>query len=64
MTNKESKDMVRKCSCPYCDEEVNIAESPFCQPCGATLRYCASCQIAVPKEAEVCPECGGKLEGK
>jgi RNA polymerase subunit RPABC4/transcription elongation factor Spt4 len=27
-----------------------------------TLRYCARCQIAVVREATVCPHCGGELE--
>jgi hypothetical protein len=62
--SKESKEMVRKCFCPYCDEEIILAELPYCQPCGVTLRYCRHCQIAVPREAEVCPQCGGKLEEK
>ena len=62
--SKESKEMVRKCLCPYCEEEIILAELPYCQPCGVTLRYCHHCQIAVPREAKVCPECGVKLEGK
>ena len=62
--NKESKEMVKKCFCPYCDEKVVMEVPPFCKPCGVTLRYCSSCQIAVPREAKACPECGGKLEGK
>lgn len=53
-----------KCFCPYCEEEVRMAAFPYCQPCGVTLRYCSRCQIAVVREAEVCPQCGGKLEGK
>jgi hypothetical protein len=62
--SKEPKEMTRKCFCPYCEEEISLAVLPYCQPCGVTLRYCRRCQTAVPKEAEVCPQCGGKLEGK
>jgi hypothetical protein len=62
--SEESKELARKCSCPYCDEEIILAVLPYCQPCGVTLRYCSSCRIAVPREAKVCPQCGGKLEGE
>ncbi|MFC1988171.1 hypothetical protein ACFLVH_06535 [Chloroflexota bacterium] len=60
---EETKEKQTKCSCPYCEGEVVISAIPsYCQPCGVTMHYCASCQIAVAKEAEVCPQCGGKLE--
>ncbi|MBA7642942.1 hypothetical protein ES703_50651 [subsurface metagenome] len=62
--SKEPKEMARRCFCPYCEEEISLAALPYCQPCSVTLRYCRHCQIAVPREAEVCPQCGGKLEGK
>ena len=61
---KESKAAERRCFCPYCDAEIMVDMLPYCQPCGVTLRYCSVCQIAVPKDAETCPRCGGKLEGK
>ena len=51
-----------KCLCPYCEEEIPCSPLPICQPCGVTLRYCAKCQIAVEKEATVCPKCGGPIE--
>ncbi len=47
--------------CPYCDEEIFAAKFPFCQPCGVILRYCTKCETVVPKEAEVCPECGAEI---
>ena len=62
--SKEPKEMARRCFCPYCEEEVVMEVLPFCKPCTVTLRYCRHCQIAVPRQAEVCPQCGGKLEGK
>jgi RNA polymerase subunit RPABC4/transcription elongation factor Spt4 len=61
---KEKKAVEKRCFCPYCDEEIIFSVLPYCQPCGVTLRYCSTCQIAVPRDAEVCPECGGKLEWK
>ena len=62
--SEEPKEKPRKCFCPYCEEEMVISALPYCQPCGMTLRYCVSCQIVVAREAEVCPQCGGKLEWK
>lgn len=50
--------------CPYCDDEVDTSGPVFCRPCGVVLRYCSKCQVAVAREAEVCPECGGELEWK
>ena len=62
--NKEPISIERKCFCPYCEEEVTLDMLPYCQPCGVTLLYCHNCQIAVPRESEVCPQCDSKLEGK
>ena len=54
----------KKRFCPYCEEQILTAGLPYCQPCGVTLRYCVRCQIAVEREAEVCPQCRGELEWK
>jgi hypothetical protein len=62
--SEEPKEKVGKCFCPYCEEEIRMTVFPYCQPCGVTLHYCINCQIAVVREAKVCPQCGGKLEGK
>ena len=61
---EEPRKKERKCFCPYCEEELVISALPYCQPCGVTLRYCINCQIAVVREATVCPQCGGELEWK
>ncbi len=61
---EETKEQVKRCFCPYCDEEIAISAAPYCQPCIVTLHYCAVCQIAVPREVTVCPQCGGELEWK
>ena len=61
---KRSEEPKKRCFCPYCEGEVLVTELPYCQPCGVALRYCVKCQIAAPREAEVCPQCGGKLEWK
>jgi len=62
--SEKTREKEGRCFCPYCEEQVVIAESPFCQPCGLLLRYCIKCQVAVVREATVCPECGGELEWK
>ena len=62
--SKGPREEQKGCVCPYCEGEVAISDVPFCQPCGVTLRYCVCCHMAVEKEAEVCPQCGGKLESK
>jgi hypothetical protein len=59
---KQSKKKAKGACCPYCDEELIMSKAPFCKPCGVTLRYCAKCQTAVPREATACPKCGSKLE--
>jgi hypothetical protein len=56
------KEKERRCFCPYCEEEIVWETFPFCQPCSVTLRYCVRCQIAVVREAMVCPQCGGEIE--
>ncbi len=62
--SEEPKEKERRCFCPYCEEEILTAGFLYCQPCGVTLRYCIKCQIAVVREATVCPQCGGELEWK
>ena len=61
---EEPKEKQEKCFCPYCEEKMVISTLPYCQPCDVTLHYCIKCQIAVTREAEACPQCGGKLEWK
>lgn len=62
--NKEKKGKKGGHCCPYCESEIVTAELAYCQPCGIKLRYCSRCQIAVEREARVCPRCGGELEWK
>ncbi len=57
--NEENK---KEC-CPFCDEEVMKASSPFCKPCGATIFYCPECQKPVPLGSKSCPNCGAETEG-
>ena len=58
----EKKAKEERCKCPYCEEEVILANFPFCQPCGVVFRYCLKCQITVlDREATNCPKCGEPL---
>jgi RNA polymerase subunit RPABC4/transcription elongation factor Spt4 len=63
-TSKERKAKPEKRTCPYCDGQIIQAKLPYCKPCDVTLLYCTKCQIAVKREAKVCPQCGGELEWK
>ncbi len=62
--SKKQEAKAAKPACPYCDGEVQATGSTFCKPCGVTLKYCSKCDTAVKREADVCPQCGGKLEWK
>ena len=60
-SDKAKKELT--CLCPYCEEELVIAECPFCQACGSVINYCASCEMVVVEiEATICPECGAPLK--
>lgn len=58
---KAKKKPAAKCACPFCEVETEAAESPFCQACGVAIRFCMKCKAAAPRDAKVCPTCGGKL---
>ncbi len=53
-----------KCACPFCEQEMEAAALPFCQPCSVTIRYCVKCEAPAPKNAKACPKCGGDLTSK
>lgn len=52
----------KKCLCVYCHEEMVEEHSPFCKPCSVTLLYCKKCEVAVPRDSQACPHCGGVLD--
>jgi hypothetical protein len=56
------KPQTMRCSCPYCEQEIVLEASPFCQPCQVELRYCLKCNIVVERKAKVCPQCGQAFE--
>ena len=59
---KEEKAKEERCICPYCDEELAVADSPLCKACGVVFRHCTKCQITVlDREATICPKCGEPL---
>ena len=62
--NREPQSITVRCSCPYCEDELPASALPYCHHCRVSLRYCTKCQIAVEREAEVCPQCGGQLVWK
>ena len=59
----EQKEEKKHLFCPYCDEEVMAADSPYCQACGVTIFYCPKCRKPLPRESRVCPRCGAEIKG-
>ena len=57
----EQKKKMEHCYCPYCDEELMSAASPFCQVCKATIFYCPECRRPLPRDNKLCPHCGAEL---
>ncbi len=51
----------KKCTCPFCEEELIEEGSPFCSACHKLINYCIRCKIAVQKGVVECPRCGGAL---
>jgi endogenous inhibitor of DNA gyrase (YacG/DUF329 family) len=49
--------------CPYCEEEIAVADFPYCQACRVTIFYCPECRKPLPREKEVCPHCGAEIRG-
>ena len=49
--------------CPYCEEEIVLAELPYCQVCRITIFYCPTCRKPVPRDKKVCPACGAEIKG-
>ena len=59
--NKAKKE--ERCLCPYCEEEIIIANFPYCKPCGIVFPRCLKCQITVlDRQATNCPKCGEPLK--
>ena len=47
--------------CPYCDTEITEATSPQCKPCEVEIFYCPGCREPVPRDKQVCPNCGADI---
>ncbi|MFH1003415.1 MAG: zinc ribbon domain-containing protein [Chloroflexota bacterium] len=60
---KKSEGQARKCHCPYCEEELIVADSPFCRGCGVALVRCDACGQVMATTITVCPHCGAKIKG-
>ncbi len=62
---KEKQPLICRCVCPYCDMELVLQESPFCQVCKVSFVRCPSCGAVILEEsAVVCVSCGKPLKGK
>jgi RNA polymerase subunit RPABC4/transcription elongation factor Spt4 len=50
--------------CPYCDEEIENTQLPYCQPCKVPSFKCPACKQVVPREEKICPNCGALMKGE
>ncbi len=61
MTEKKEKD--RHLFCPYCDEEIMVADFPYCQSCRVIIFYCPGCREPLSRDKKLCPHCGAEIKG-
>ncbi len=59
----EPKDKEEHPCCPYCDQEIMAADSPYCQACRVALFYCPQCRQPVSRDDKLCPHCGAEIKG-
>ena len=60
---KQKQPLICRCTCPYCDVELIIADSPFCTVCKASFGRCPDCgAIILEKDAVKCKSCGKPLK--
>ncbi len=57
----EQKDKMGHLFCPYCDDEIMEADSPYCQACRVTIFYCPKCRKPLPRNNNLCPPCGAEI---
>ncbi len=58
----EHQPLICRCVCPYCDVELVVAESPFCEVCKKSFGRCPSCgAIILEAKAVKCTSCGKPL---
>ncbi|MBN1374630.1 MAG: hypothetical protein JXA01_00595 [Dehalococcoidia bacterium] len=58
----EKKPLICRCVCPYCDAELLVAESPFCEVCKRSFGRCSHCgAIILEEKITVCKSCGKPL---
>jgi len=60
---REQKEEKKRLFCPYCDEEMMVADLPYCQACQITLFYCPKCRKPLSRDNKVCPHCGAEIKG-
>jgi membrane protease subunit (stomatin/prohibitin family) len=48
-------------SCPVCNTTLSPSKHKFCFECGARVRVCPQCRIAIPSHGKFCSQCGNPL---
>jgi nitrogen fixation NifU-like protein len=59
----ELKSEEEHCYCPYCDEDIGEAQSPYCQACKAAIVFCPECGQPLSPDAKTCSHCGAEIKG-
>ena len=57
------KEKKKQLFCPYCDEELMMADLPYCKACGVSIFYCPECRKPLPRDKKSCPHCGAEIRG-
>jgi hypothetical protein len=59
---KDEKPLICRCVCPYCEVELVLVESPFCQVCKVSFGRCKDCgAVILDQAATICKNCGKPL---
>ena len=62
MKEEKKTEKQERCFCPYCEEELVMANLPYCRPCRIVFLRCIRCNITVlDRKATKCPQCGEPL---
>ena len=56
---EKKKPVICRCTCPYCDTELIVQDSPFCDVCKVSFGRCPNCGALIMEEKTiVCKSCG------
>ncbi|MFA5399451.1 MAG: hypothetical protein WC359_03340 [Dehalococcoidia bacterium] len=60
---KDKKPLICRCTCPYCDVELVVADNPYCEVCKVSFGRCENCGALIMEQTlVVCHQCGKPLK--